>query len=103
MSIENQPLESRHEEREDFVPTLTGLLEALQQEGVHTLSAEEIRQQLDESFEAIVTREYGCGIRISRRGSKTRGYTYITWTTNGLEKPDHPLTKKFARKIITIE
>ncbi|MFH0857318.1 MAG: hypothetical protein V1848_01060 [Candidatus Magasanikbacteria bacterium] len=103
MSLENNSFESQQEQGESFVPTLHGLLEALQQEGVSTLSAEEIKKQLDEVGVAIVTREYGCGIRISRRRSSTRGDTYTTWTTNGLEKPDHPLTKKYGRKNITIE
>ncbi len=106
MSIENKtpnPNKFQQEQREIFSPTLNGFLEALQQEGVNTLSAEMIKKQLDDTGVAIITRDYNCGIRISRSGSKLRGYKYRTWTTNALENPDHPLSQKFARKDITID
>jgi hypothetical protein len=106
MSIEKQtptPNDPQPEKVEAFNPTLNGFLEALQQEGINTLSAEAIKKQLDDTGVAIVTRDYNCGIRISRSGSKSHGYKYRTWTTNDLENPEHPLSKKFARKDITID
>jgi len=106
MSIENQkpePNEIQQEKGETFNPTLDGFLDALQQEGINTLPAEMIKKQLNDTGVAIVTRDYNCGIRISKSGSKLRGYKYRTWTTNDLENPDHPLSQKFARKDITID
>lgn len=106
MSVENKIQEPnkpyQQENKESFNLTLDELLTALQQEGVNTLSAEEIKNQLDKTGEAIVTRDFNCGIRISRSGSKNRGYQYRTWTTNKLEDPNHPLSQRFARKDITI-
>lgn len=107
MSIEKPTPElgdAQQEKGETFNPTLDGFLEALQQEGVNTLSAEMIKKQLDDTGVAIVTRDYNCGIRISRRGSRfSGGYKYTTFTTNDLENPDHPLSQRFARKDITID
>ncbi len=107
MSVEKPTPEhgdEQNESREAFVPTLDGLLDALQQEGVNTLPVEMIKEQLNDTGVAIVTHDYNCGIRISRRGSKfSGGYKYTTWTTNDLESPNHPLSQKFARKDITIE
>ncbi|MBU1033196.1 hypothetical protein KJ937_04695 [Patescibacteria group bacterium] len=107
MSVEKPTPEhgdEQKESREAFAPTLDGFLDALQQEGVNTLPVEMIKTQLDDTGVAIVTRDYNCGIRISRRGSKfSGGYKYTTWTTNDLESPDHPLSQKFARKDITID
>lgn len=104
MSIENKTPEFKpgHEQEETFSPSLAGFLEALQQEGITTLSAEEIMKQLDQTGTAIVTRDFGCGIRISRGRSKAGDYRYRTWTTNDLEDPEHPLSKKFGRKDLTI-
>jgi len=106
MSIENQtPKFNEHQQEQEktFTPTLDGFLEALQREGINTLPAEMIKKQLDKTGVAIVTRDYNCGIRISRSGTKSRGYKYRTWTTNDLEDPGHPLSQKFTRKDITID
>lgn len=107
MSIESKTPElnepHQQESKESFDPTLDGFLTALQQEGVNTLPAETIKRQLNETGAAIVTRDFNCGIRISKSGSKSRGYQYRTWTTNDLEDPNHPLFQKFARKDITIK
>ena len=107
MPLEKQtpePVESKPEKSETFNPTLDGFLEALQEEGINTLPAEMIKKQLDDTSVAIVTRDYNCGIRISRTGSKfSGGIKYTIFTTNDLESPDHPLSQKFARKDITID
>ena len=83
--------------------TLNDFLVSLQAEGINTLPIEMIRKGLETAGETILTRDYNCGIRISRYGSKSLGYTYKTWTTNELEDPNHPLSKKFGRKYIIIE
>ena len=104
MSIEKQmskSIESQPEKAED--QTLDELLKSLQQEGITPLSAEMIKKQLKDTNVAIVTRDYNCGIRIFREGSKSRGYKYRTWTTNNLENPNHPLSQKFDRKDIKID
>jgi len=107
MSIENKrpgSYEPQPEIVETFSPTLDGFLEALQQEGVDTLPIEMIREQLTDTGDAIVTRDYNCGIRIFRTGSRlSGGYKYTILTTNDLESPDHPLSQKFAKKDITID
>ena len=107
MSLEKQtsePIELKPKKVETFNPTLDGFLEALQQDGINTLPAEMIKKQLNDTGVAIVTRDYNCGIRISRTGSKfSGGVKYKTWTTNDLESPDHPLSRKYARKDITID
>ncbi|HEC94252.1 MAG TPA: hypothetical protein ENI56_02700 [Candidatus Kaiserbacteria bacterium] len=105
MSIESQTPECnkpQQEQGETFSPTLDGFLNALQQEGVNTLPAEMIKKQLDDTGVAIVTRDFNCGIRISRSGSKSRSCQCLTWTTNSLKDPNHPLSQKFARKDIII-
>ena len=72
-----EPIESQPKESETFSPTLDGFLEAIQQEGVDTLPVEMIREQLADTGEAIVTRDYNCGIRIFRTGSRlSGGYKY---------------------------
>ena len=104
MSIEKQmskSIEFQPEKAED--QTLDEFLKSLQQEGITPLSAEVIKKQLKDTSVAIVTRDYNCGIRISREGSKFGGYKYRTWTTNDLENPNHPLSQKFARKDIEID
>lgn len=107
MSFEKQSPESagpRPEKNESFDPTLDGLLEALQQDGINTLPAEMIKKHLHDTGVAIVTRDYNCGIRISKTGSKfSGGIKYTIWTTNDLEDPNRPLSRKYARKEITID
>ena len=107
MVIENlssKPIGNSSEKKEKVSEqSLDDFLQDLQQEGITTLPAKMIKKQLEDTGVAVVTRSYNCGIRISREGSRFRGdYKYRTWTTNELEDPDHPLSKKFARKNITI-
>ena len=77
--------------------SLEDFLAELRQEGINTLPEREIKEQLSDTGVAIVTRDFDCGIRISKRGSK-----YRSWTTNVLENPDHPLAKKFRHREIII-
>lgn len=107
MSIEDKLPESCKLQQEDKessnLITLDKFLIELQQNGIKTLFAEEITKQLNETGNAIVTRDYNCGIRISKSGSEIDGYKYTSWTTNNLEDPNHPLSQKFARRDIIIE
>ncbi|MBU0708517.1 hypothetical protein KJ596_02055 [Patescibacteria group bacterium] len=101
-SVEAGPL-VRQETDEQPVLALEEYLEMMRQERVETLSVDEIKQQLEATGVAILTRDYNCGIRISRTGSRKKGYKYTTWTTNDLEDPDHLLADKFGRKNVTID
>lgn len=94
--------ESSQEQKGQLPQTLESYLEALQDEGIKTLPPDEIKRQLEQTGIAIVTREFACGIRISKRESES-GDQYKTWTTNRLEDPEHPLSKKFGGKEIIIE
>lgn len=101
MPIENQmpkinDFQQEREKAPDF--TLDEFLAALEAEGIKTLPAQSIINQLETTGVAIVTRDYNSGIRISKEGRQ-----YKSWTTNKLEDPNHPLSQKFGRKDITIE
>ncbi len=106
MSIENRETDFNEPQREqEEAPKLRlrEFLMELEREGVNPLPEEMIRKQLNDTGIAIVTRDYGCGIRISRTGSRYSSCKYKIWTTNDLEDPNHPLSKKFAGKSITID
>jgi len=86
--------------------TLDSFLKELQKNNINTLSPEQIKDQLKETGVAIATRDFDCGIRISKtlaKGDTGRfdKQVYKTWTTN-LTKSDK-WVEKFGLKIIEIE
>jgi hypothetical protein len=78
--------------------SLEEYLEYLHGCGIKTLSAEEIKKQLNEANTAIIAHKFLDGIRISKM-SEGR---YNTWTANKIKDP-HPLSVKFGGKEIIIE
>lgn len=91
-------LELIKEEKERPVQTLEDFLAYLQDYGIKTLSAEQIKKQLEKTESAIVTHKFIDGIRIT----KVAEGKYKTFTTNKIEYP-HSLSEKFGGKEITIE
>src|SRR5690606_6334655 len=78
----------------ETLPTLGTLLEELRAAGITPLAEHEVRSQLESlptGVPAILTRDFACGLRASRQ----RDGSYIVSTTNGLEDPDHPVSKQF--------
>jgi len=107
MPVENNPIDagpaeklrSMKEEKERSSQTLEEYLAYLNECGIKTLSAEQIKKHLTETGTAIVAHKFLDGIRISKIGENKNK----TWTTNNLENPDHLLAKKFGGKEIIIE
>lgn len=73
-------------------------LEYLHDCGIKTLTARQIKDQLEETDTAIIAHKFLDGIRISKLAEGG----YKTWTTNNIEAP-HPLSLKFGGKEIIIE
>ncbi len=95
--------ELKLEQKEIPPVTLEEFLTELNNENINTLPAEMIKNQLETTEESILTRDFNCGIRISRNELEEGDFEYKTWTTNNLEDPQHPLSRKFAHRKIIIE
>lgn len=103
--IEFENAEMKDNKEMNQVLTLDNFLEELKKNNIETLSLEQIKDQLKETGIAIITRDFDCGIRISKtmikneKGRFEEGYR--TWTTN-LTKSDK-WVEKFGLKTIEIE
>lgn len=75
------------------VISLEDFLEELRGENINPLSPDEVRDQLNETGQAILTRDFLCGIRANRESRRSK--IAKVWTTNTLKNLEHPITKKF--------
>ena len=88
--------------QENLPTSLEDLLQELQQENIEPLSAEEIKDQIARTGQAILTRDYVSGIRIMKKRSSSSEDEYIVFTTNGLEDPNNPIAAKFRFRKVTL-
>ena len=80
--------------------SLEDLLQELEQENVKPLSVAEIKDQIDKTGRAILTRDYLSGIRLTKKRGLNGEDEYIVSTTNSLEDSDNPIAIKFRfRKV----